>query len=91
MKRFRFFAGAVVVLFVFLFVLPVSGKAQAASYKTGVYKVSTESSPLNVRTCFGTDYMKVGELKKGTKVNVTLVSENGWGKIVYGDVHGSSA
>lgn len=88
MRKFRSFVGAAVVLLAFLFILPVCTKVRAASYETGIYKINTESSPLNVRSCFGTEYMKVGEIAKGTKVNVTLVSENGWGKIVYGDIHG---
>lgn len=88
MKITKLLTGAAVVLLTILFILPASVDAQAADHKTGIYKINTESSPLNVRTCFGTDYMKVGEIAKGTKVNVLLVSDNGWGKIIYGDIHG---
>ncbi|MCR5323452.1 MAG: SH3 domain-containing protein [Lachnospiraceae bacterium] len=90
MKSLRLLKGFVAVFLIIAFLVPAGTnfKVHAASYKTGIYKVNTESTPLNVRTCYGADYMKVGELSKGTKVNVTFVSENGWGKIVYGDIHG---
>ncbi len=80
--------GLVLAFFVIAFTAPAGIRVQADSYKTGIYKINTESTPLNVRTCYGSEYMKVGEISKGTKVNVTFISENGWGKIVYGDIHG---
>ncbi len=83
-KVFRVFAIAVLIL---AFSLPGGIKVSAAEYSTGIYKINTKSDPLNVRAGFSTDHIKVGSIAKGTEVNVTLVAD-GWGKIVYGDIHG---
>ena len=90
MYRFRVFKGVVAVLLAAALIISTGAGIQvhAASYKTGIYKINTQSTPLNIRSCYGSDYMKVGEVPKGTKVNVTFVSANGWGKIVYGSAHG---
>ena len=78
----------IAILLVCAFIIPEGVSVSAASYKTGIYKINTQESPLNVRTCPSSENMKVGSIPKGTKVNVTFVSSNGWGKVVYGDVHG---
>ena len=88
MKFSRLFKSIVAVILTVMLIIPAGADAQAASYETGVYKINTESTPLNVRSCYGSDYMKVGEIAKGTKVNVTFVSSNGWGKVIYGSIHG---
>ena len=88
MKYFRVIKILVAVLLIVSFTVPAGIKVSASSYQTGIYKVNTKSSPLNVRSVYGTEYMKVGEIAKGTQVNVTFVSSNGWGKIVYGSIHG---
>ena len=67
--------------------VPSVTSAHAASYKTGIYKVATKESDLNVRTQPGSDFMKVGALSKGTLITVTLVSGS-WGKVTYGSIHG---
>ena len=78
----------IAILLVCAFILPEGVSVSAASYKTGIYKINTQESPLNIRSCYGSEYMKVGSVPKGKQVNVTFVSSNGWGKIVYGDAHG---
>ncbi|MBO4506182.1 MAG: SH3 domain-containing protein [Lachnospiraceae bacterium] len=78
----------IALLLVCAFIIPEGVSVSAASYKTGIYKINTQESPLNVRTCPSSENMKVGSIPKGTKVNVTFVSSNGWGKVVYGSVHG---
>ena len=79
------------ILLVFMTVLLLAAfksTAVSAAYKTGLYEINTKSSDLNVRTCPSTENMKVGSIPKGKVVTVTCVSSNGWGKIVYGSVHG---
>ena len=88
MRGLKHLKGIIALLLAVAFIIPTGYKAEAASYKTGIYKINTQSTPLNIRSCYGSDYMKVGEVPKGTKVNVTFVSSNGWGKIVYGSAHG---
>ena len=78
----------IAILLVCAFIIPEGVSVSAASYKTGIYKINTQESPLNVRTCPSSENMKVGSIPKGTKVNVTFVSSNGWGKVIYGSVHG---
>ena len=88
MRRYGFLKVFAAILLILTLIIPAGTEVQAATYKKGIYKVDTTSDPLKVRTCPGSDYMKVGELSKGTKVNVTFVSSNGWGKIVYKNLHG---
>lgn len=82
----KIFTACIALSLMMLLILPARGTF-AASYKTGVYKINTESSNLNVRSCPNSQNMKVGSIPKGTKVNVTLVSGS-WGKVVYGTAHG---
>ena len=83
-KVLKVFAAVVLVL---ALVIPGGIEVKAAEYQTGIYKINTNTDPLNVRAGFSTDHLKVGSLEKGTKVNVTMVVD-GWGKIVHGDIHG---
>lgn len=86
--RGRIITFILTVLAVILFVsVSKSTAAEAASFKTGVYKITTKESDLNVRSQAGADFMKVGSLPKGSTVTVTFVSGN-WGKIVSGSIHG---
>lgn len=85
MKCGRLFGALLVALFIVLMV--PAAVSEAASYKAGKYKINTKETGLNVRSCPGSEYMKVGEVPKGKTVTVTLVSGN-WGKIIYGSVHG---
>lgn len=80
-------AAAIIALVLAIVLVVPSVNVSASSYKTGVYKINTQSSDLNVRSCPSAQNMKVGSIPKGTKVNVTLVSGS-WGKVVYGKAHG---
>ena len=51
--------------------------------KTG----TVTASSLNVRSGYGTNYSKIGSLKKGAKVEI-VESKNGWHKIKYGNRFG---
>ncbi len=90
MKNSRVIKNIIAIVLIAAFIIPGFGSVdvKAASYKTGIYEINTQSTPLNVRSYFGSEYMKVGEIAKGKKVHVTFVSSNGWGKVTYGDVHG---
>ena len=90
MKNSRVIKNIIAIVLIAAFIIPGFGSVdvKAASYKTGIYEINTQSTPLNVRSYFGSEYMKVGEIAKGKKVHVTFVSSNGWGRVTYGDVHG---
>lgn len=72
--------------------LPISGRAvekyadsvgEVSDAVAGIYRVIA-SSGLNMREGPGTDYAKIIVLRYDTEVNVTEITENGWGKAEYG-------
>lgn len=57
---------------------PTSGTTSSVTAKIGTYKVN--ATTLNIRSGAGTNYSKVGTYEKDTKINVTAIFSNGWGK-----------
>lgn len=53
----------------------------------GLYRVSTNSGPLTIRSGPGTNHGTVGSVPKDTVLNIAS-TDNGWGKIWYNNVGG---
>lgn len=68
--------------------LNLDAPEETGKYKTGQYRIATQSDPLRIRSGPGTTYSTLGvSVPKGTIVTVTQISGD-WGKITYGGVTG---
>lgn len=60
----------------------------AKAFENGVYKVTTNTDPLTIRSGAGTNYKKIGSIPKGYLVYAYGSPENNFVKVSYGSIKG---